>query len=49
MGNGMLFVVDNGRRVRFWLDKWCGYLPLRDAFPSLFAITASKEAWVEEA
>ena len=28
----------------FWADKWCGNLPLREAFPSLFSIAASKEA-----
>ena len=44
MGKGVDFVVSNGRRVRFWQDRWCRDEPLRDAFPSLFAIAASKEA-----
>ena len=36
-------MVGNGRRVRFWLDKWCGNETLRDAFLSLYAIATSKE------
>ena len=48
VGNGMAFVVGNGRRVKFWLEKWCEDEPLRSVFPSLFAIAVSKEAWVEE-
>ena len=44
----MVFVVGNGRRVRFWLDKWCGDESLKDTFPSLFALATSKDAWVEE-
>lgn len=40
------FVVGNGRRVKFWIDKWCGDEPFRVSFPSLYALTVSKEAWV---
>ncbi|RVW29063.1 hypothetical protein CK203_091577 [Vitis vinifera] len=29
-------------------DKWCGATPLCDSFPSLFALTISKEAWVKD-
>ena len=37
---GMTFVVGNGRRMRFWLDRWWWDEPLREVF--------SKEAWVAE-
>lgn len=30
--------------MRFLLDKWCGDMPFKDGFPSLFAIVVSKEA-----
>ena len=40
------FVVGNGRRVKFWKDRWCIEKPLCEAFPSLFALSDSKEAWV---
>ena len=38
--------VSSGNRVKFWKDRWCKNLSLRDAFLSLFAITSSKDAWV---
>ena len=41
-------MMGNGRRVRFWEDTWCGQEPLCSSFPSLFAIAASKDAWVSE-
>ena len=40
----MSFLVGNGQRVKFWIEKWCGDTPLSHSFPSLFAITSSKEA-----
>ncbi|RVW70862.1 putative ribonuclease H protein [Vitis vinifera] len=40
------FVVGEGRKVRFWKDKWCGTTPLCESFPCLFALATSKEAWV---
>ena len=42
------FVVGDGRKVSFWKDKWCRTTPLCESFPSLFALTTSKEAWVNE-
>lgn len=33
---------------RFWLDRWCGSMSLKEEFPSLFTIAASKEAWMRE-
>ncbi|RVW23085.1 hypothetical protein CK203_099973 [Vitis vinifera] len=44
----MVFIVGNGRRVRFWRDRWCGDSPLCVSFPSLFALTVDKEAWVAD-
>ena len=38
----------NGRRVKFWKDKWCGEEPLCMSFPSLYALALSKEAWVAD-
>ena len=46
LGKRVAFVLRNGRRVRLWLYKWCSDMPLKDAFPSLFVIIVSKEAWV---
>ncbi|RVW75087.1 hypothetical protein CK203_057898 [Vitis vinifera] len=38
----------DGRRVRFWEDRWCGDEALSHSFPSLYALVTSKEAWVVE-
>ena len=38
--------MGNGRRVKFWKDKWCGDEPLNISLTSLFALAGSKEAWV---
>ena len=43
-----LFVVGNGRRVKFWKDGWCGDEPLCVSLPSLFALASSEEAWVAD-
>ena len=40
------FAMGDGRRVRFWKDIWCGNIPLCEAFPSLFALAVSQDAWV---
>nr|CAN78868.1 hypothetical protein VITISV_035932 [Vitis vinifera] len=45
----MAFAMGNGRRVRFWKDKWCGGDLLSTSFPSLYAITSSKEVWYPSA
>ena len=41
------FVVGNGQRVKFW-DRWCGAAHFRVSFPTLFALTVSKNAWVKD-
>ena len=38
----------DGKRVRFWKDIWCGNNSFCEAFPSLFALTISKDAWVAD-
>ncbi|RVX18713.1 putative ribonuclease H protein [Vitis vinifera] len=48
MYSNLAYRVGNGRRVRFWKDKWCGDEPLCESFPSLFAISLAKDAWVSE-
>ena len=41
-----LFFMANWRKVKFWKDKWCGEESLCVSFPSLYALTISKETWV---
>ncbi|RVW55706.1 LINE-1 retrotransposable element ORF2 protein [Vitis vinifera] len=40
--NNVSFSVGDGKRVRFWKDKWCGNTPLCEAYPSLFDLAVSK-------
>ena len=42
------FRVENGKRVRFWKDRWCGKEPLAVTFPELYSITTNKEVWVDQ-
>ena len=46
LNNKIVFSVGDGRRVRFWKDKWCGDDALCVSFPSLYALAALEEAWV---
>ena len=46
--NKVVFFVGDGRRVKFWKDKWCGNFALCDSFPSLYALAVSKEVWLVE-
>ena len=46
MSGRLAYQVGNERRVRFWMDKWCGDESLCESFSSLFSIYLSKEAWV---
>ena len=48
MKNFFVFSTGDGRRVRFWEDRWCGDKALSLSFPSLYALVTSKEAWVVE-
>ena len=42
----ILYNVGEGSRVSFWHDPWCGPTPLKELFPSMYACSVSKEAWV---
>ena len=46
MLKNITFSMGDGRRLRFWKDKWCGNNTLHDSFPSLFDLAVSKDAWV---
>ena len=48
MRGNFVFSMGDGRRVRFWEDRWCGDDTLSCSFPSLLELTASKEEWVVE-
>ena len=48
MQNKVVFSVGDGRKVKFWKDKWCGSFALCNSFPSLYAFVAFKEAWLVE-
>ena len=41
-----LFFVGDGRRVRFWKDKWSENNTLCDSFSSLYALADSTKVWV---
>ena len=36
------------RRTKFWHDVWCGDVPFKESFSSLFCFATSKEAWIDE-
>jgi hypothetical protein len=42
------YEVDDGSKVSFWHDEWCGDLPLKISCLDLFSIACSKEAWLAE-
>ena len=41
-------MLDDGGRIRFWEDKWCGENLLCVSFPMLYAVAASKGATMGE-
>uniref|UniRef100_A0A7N2RE56 TFIIS N-terminal domain-containing protein n=1 Tax=Quercus lobata TaxID=97700 RepID=A0A7N2RE56_QUELO len=41
-------VVQDQRRLKFWLDRWCGTSPLADHYPDLYRICCNKEASVAD-
>ncbi|XP_026459541.1 uncharacterized protein LOC113360224 [Papaver somniferum] len=45
---GIMHKVGNGRRTRFWLDKWLGGEVLKDKFPNLYEVTRKQGSWVSE-
>ena len=42
------FEVENGCRVLFWLDKWCGEQLLKFQFPSPFRMTCLRDVKVQD-
>jgi hypothetical protein len=34
--------IRDGRRTKFWMDRWVGEAPLKDRFPDLFNIACSQ-------
>ena len=48
VGSRISFLVGNGRRVRFWRDRWCGDSLLCVSFPSLFALIEDKKTWMAD-
>nr|GFD00734.1 hypothetical protein [Tanacetum cinerariifolium] len=40
--------IGNGRDTCFWYDNWLGDKPLKDLFPSLFALELNKEVTVAD-
>ena len=45
-GKRVAFKVENGRKVQFWNDRWCGENALKEDFPSLYFLASFREAWV---
>uniref|UniRef100_M1CD35 Uncharacterized protein n=1 Tax=Solanum tuberosum TaxID=4113 RepID=M1CD35_SOLTU len=40
--------VGNGRKVAFWMDKWCGQVPLSQRFPDLYDLCQMQQATIAE-
>ncbi|TXG75230.1 hypothetical protein ES332_1Z000900v1 [Gossypium tomentosum] len=40
--------IGNGRTAMFWMDIWCGNLPLKQEFPRLFRLTRQKEGTIAD-
>jgi hypothetical protein len=40
------FELEDGSKVRFWHDRWCGDKALKEAFPNLYGIICAKDAVV---
>lgn len=34
--------VGNGHRIKFWMDKWCENLCLKEEFPLLYRVVVDK-------
>ena len=44
MKSKIVFSEGDGKKVRFWEDRWYGDYALSISFPSLYALATSKEA-----
>jgi hypothetical protein len=38
------YEIENGSKVLFWHDLWCGEIPLKTLFSELFLIASGKDA-----
>lgn len=45
---GLSWVVGNGQRMPFWEDKWCGNIPLKQVYPTIFSLAVSPRAMVAD-
>ena len=48
-----VFILVDGRKIRFWEESWCGSQPLCVAFPRLYNIDGNKgdkaaDLWVDK-
>ena len=46
--NHLFHLVGDGSRVQFWHDRWCGDMPLKEAFPELFSIALDRNVSVAD-
>ena len=42
------FKVGDGSSIYFWHDRWCDDMPLREAFPGLFALAVNRDASISD-
>ena len=43
--NKSRFIVDTGKRVKFWKDGWCGDSSLLESFLTLFFTASDEDSW----
>lgn len=46
--DGLVLKVGNGTSIRFWLDKWCDGVTLKNAFPRLFSISTQQGSFINQ-